>query len=437
MVSMTLFRLSGVGDGLSSNSHALGNTTEWDGEGASSPGAQATSVSDLATRHDELQRQVSALKQEVLECRRTGERTAFALVAARIGIRETALDTGRVTWSDSQAALFGVAPHAFAGTTEAFLAVVHPEDRSTLRQEWATALANGSRDVLTEFRTIRPDGSIHWVQERARIVRDPTGRPVRVLGVNLDVTDMKLLEAQFQQAQKMEAIGFAEGVAQEFNNMLTAILGYSALLAEQIGPDEPMVRDLRELTAAAERAAVLTRQLLTFSRRQVPAVTPLNMTTVVRDFEAMLRRLLGEQITITTVLADNLDPVMANVTQLEYLLVNLCENARDAMPQGGGIILATRNITVDAAYAAAHPGANVGAYATLSVADTGAGMSSETQARIFEPFFTINDRGCGKGLGLAAVHGVVKQLAGYIEVQSQLALGSIFTIYLPKSDQAA
>ena len=219
--------------------------------------------------------------------------------------------------------------------------------------------------------------------------------------------------------------------------MLTAILGYSELLTEQIGPDKPMGRDLREITAAAQRAAALTRQLLAFSRQQVLAVAPLDLTTVVRDVEAMLRRLLGEQITITTALADDLDPVMADVTQLEQLLVNLSVNARDAMPQGGSLTLATRNITLDAGYAAAHPGANAGSYASLRVTDTGAGMSSETQRRIFEPFFTTKERGRGTGLGLAAVYGIVKQLGGYIEVESQPARGSTFTIYLPRTDQAA
>ena len=381
---------------------------------------------------------MSALEQEIAERKHIEERTEYALAAARMGIGETALDTGRVTWSSSQAALFGIALDAFGGTTEAFFALVHAEDRAALRQEFATALANGSRDLVTEFRTIWPDGSTHWVQERTRLAHDPTGRPLRTIGVSLDVTDRKLLEAQFRQAQKMEAIGMlAGGVAHDFNNMLTAILGYSELLTEQIGPDKPMGQDLREITAAAQRAAALTQQLLAFSRQQVLAVAPLDLTTVVRDVEAMLRRLLGEQITIATVLADDIDPVMADVTQLEQLLVNLSVNARDAMPQGGSLTLTTRNIILDAGYAAAHPGAKAGSYVTLAVTDTGAGMSSETQRRIFEPFFTTKERGRGTGLGLAAVYGIVKQLGGYIEVESQPARGSTFTIYLPRTEQAA
>jgi two-component system cell cycle sensor histidine kinase/response regulator CckA len=236
----------------------------------------------------------------------------------------------------------------------------------------------------------------------------------------------------------MEAIGMlAGGVAHDFNNMLTAILGYSELLSEQIGPDKPIGRDLREITAAAQRAAALTRQLLAFSRQQVLAVAPLDITTVVRNVEGMLRRLLGEKIIITTALDDDLDPVMADLTQLEQVLVNLSVNARDAMPEGGVLTLAARNINLDAGFAAAHPGANAGSYVSLSVTDTGAGISPETQERIFEPFFTTKERGRGTGLGLAAVHGIVTRLSGHIDVDSEPGRGSTFTIYLPRTEQPA
>jgi PAS domain S-box-containing protein len=292
--------------------------------------------------------------------------------------------------------------------------------------------------VKTVEEAYEVEGQERWIHTVKVPYRDEQGHVIGVLVVFEDITERRTLEAQYQQAQKMEAIGMlAGGVAHDFNNMLTAILGYSELLTEQIGPDKPMGRDLREIMAAAQRAAALTGQLLAFSRLQVLAVAPLDITTVVRDVEAMLRRLLGEQITITTVLADDLDPVMADVTQLEQLLVNLSINARDAMPQGGSLTLATRNVTLDAGYAAAHPGAKAGSYASLSVSDTGAGMSPETQGRIFEPFFTTKERGRGTGLGLAAVYGVVKQLSGYIEIDSQPARGSTFTIYLPKTEQAA
>jgi signal transduction histidine kinase len=242
----------------------------------------------------------------------------------------------------------------------------------------------------------------------------------------------RTLEDQLRQAQKMEAVGqLAGGVAHDFNNMLTAILGYAELLTEQIGPDKPIGADLREIRAAAERAAALTKQLLAFSRKQVLALVPLDLSGVIRNLEPMLRRLIGERIRITTALADGLSPVMADATQLEHLVINLSVNARDAMAHGGVLTLATGNVTLDQAFAVTHPGAKAGSYAMLSVADTGIGMPQDVMKRVFEPFYTTKERGHGTGLGLAAVYGTVKQLGGYIGVESLPERGSTFTIYLP------
>jgi two-component system cell cycle sensor histidine kinase/response regulator CckA len=246
------------------------------------------------------------------------------------------------------------------------------------------------------------------------------------------------LEEQLRQGQKMEAIGqLAGGIAHDFNNMLTAILGYSALIAEQIGPDKPIGQDIREIVAAAERATALTRQLLAFSRKQLLTVMPVNLTTAVRTVEPMLRRLIGEQITVTTALADALHPVLADATQLDQVLMNLCVNARDAMPQGGTLTIETRDAELDTSYTLAHRGAKVGSYALLTVADTGVGMTPEVQARIFEPFFTTKERGRGTGLGLAAVYGIVKQLDGYIAVESAPGRGTAFHVYLPRTERPA
>jgi signal transduction histidine kinase/ActR/RegA family two-component response regulator len=253
-----------------------------------------------------------------------------------------------------------------------------------------------------------------------------------------NITEQHRLQEQLRQAQKMEAIGhLAGGIAHDFNNLLTVILGYSELLTEQIGPDKPIGRDLREIMDAAQRAAALTRQLLAFSRKQVLAMTALDLNEVVRHVETLLHRLLGEPITIQTVLADELYPVMADATQLEQVLINLAVNARDAMPQGGVLSIETCNAELDLPYTWTHPGAKLGSYARLSVRDTGTGMTSEVQARIFEPFFTTKERGRGTGLGLAAVYGIVKQLGGYVGVESESGRGTTFQIYLPMTHQAA
>jgi two-component system, cell cycle sensor histidine kinase and response regulator CckA len=253
-----------------------------------------------------------------------------------------------------------------------------------------------------------------------------------------DVTAPHRLQEQLRQAQKMEAVGrLAGGVAHDFNNMLTAILGYSELLSEQIGPDKPIGRDLREIRAAAERAATLTRQLLAFSRKQMFTIQAVDLTNVVQTIEPMLRRLLGERIVVTTALAGDLVPVMADTAQLEHLLVNLSVNARDAMPEGGALTFTTANTVLDTRFARDHPGAFIGPCAMVRVTDNGSGMPPEVQARIFEPFFTTKEIGRGTGLGLAAVYGTVKQLGGYIEVDSHVGRGTSFSLYLPKAAEAA
>jgi two-component system cell cycle sensor histidine kinase/response regulator CckA len=262
-----------------------------------------------------------------------------------------------------------------------------------------------------------------------------TGPPIFEVIVE-DITEPHRLHEQLRQAQKMEAIGhLAGGIAHDFNNLLTAILGYSELLTEQIGPDKPIGQDLREIMNAAQRAAALTQQLLAFSRRQVLAVAALDLNQVIGKLEPMLRRLLGERITIKTAFADSLRPVMADATHLEQVLINLAVNARDAMPEGGTLTIQTRDADLDAHYASTHAGARPGAYALFSMGDTGMGMSREIQARIFEPFFTTKELGRGTGLGLAAVYGIVHQLGGYVWVESEPGRGTVFQVYLPETNQ--
>jgi signal transduction histidine kinase len=241
------------------------------------------------------------------------------------------------------------------------------------------------------------------------------------------------LEEQVRQAQKMEAIGqLAGGIAHDFNNLLTAILGYCELLTEQIGPDKPIGRDLQEIASAARSAASMTRQLLAFSRRQVLTVAALDLNGVVGRLETMLRRLLGEHITVATKLAPDLHPVMADATQLEQVLINLSVNARDAMPQGGMLTISTGNVVIERSDGANRvDGLAPGSYVTLSVADTGTGIPAAVKGRIFEPFFTTKERGRGTGLGLAAVHGIVTQLGGAIGVESAVGAGTTFRVFLP------
>jgi two-component system cell cycle sensor histidine kinase/response regulator CckA len=240
----------------------------------------------------------------------------------------------------------------------------------TIGEEAAvSALKAGAHDFLVKGRLARLMPAIE------REMRDVADRRAHLQ-----------LEDQLRQSQKMEAIGqLAGGVAHDFNNMLTAILGYSELLTEQIGPEHSIGKDLREIVAAAQRAAALTRQLLAFSRKQTLAVVPLDLTLVARDVEPMLRRLIGERITVKTVFAARLHPVLADATQLDQVLMNLSVNARDAMPDGGVLTIETKNVELDPAFVRAHEGAQAGLHVQLTVSDTGAGMTPAIQAKLFTP----------------------------------------------------
>jgi nitrogen-specific signal transduction histidine kinase/ActR/RegA family two-component response regulator len=252
-----------------------------------------------------------------------------------------------------------------------------------------------------------------------------------------DITERKRLEQQLLQSQKMEAIGrLAGGVAHDFNNVLTAIMGYSELLLRGTGSEESRRRNTEQIKKAAERAASLTSQLLAFSRRQVLTMRVLDLNDVVAVLEPMLRRLIGEDIALVTVPGRALERTKADVGQIEQVIMNLVVNARDAMPRGGTLTIETTNVELDQAYMDRHGLVPPGAYVKLAVSDTGCGMDAETQSHIFEPFFTTKEPGKGTGLGLSTVYGVIKQSGGYIWVYSEPGQGTTFKVYLPRVDEA-
>lgn len=262
--------------------------------------------------------------------------------------------------------------------------------------------------------------------------RDQEGRVAGVLGISRDITDRKRLEQQFLQAQKMEAVGLlAGGIAHDFNNLLTVINGYCDLLLEQAAPEAASRDLLQEIRKAGDRAAALTRQLLAFSRQQVLEPKLLNLNEVIRDAGRMLNRLIGEDILLTTSLKAETDLVKADPGQIEQVLINLAVNARDAMPRGGRLTIETQQIFLDETYCRSVPGLMPGYYVLMAVTDTGCGMDASTQARIFEPFYTTKRTGHGTGLGLATVHGIIRQSRGHISVYSEIGHGTTFKIYLP------
>jgi signal transduction histidine kinase len=267
--------------------------------------------------------------------------------------------------------------------------------------------------------------------------RDEEGRVVGGIAMSQQITDERALQDQVNQLQKMDAIGLlAGGVAHDFNNLLLAIRGYSEL-AKSMPEDERTDEWLNEVLKASDQAGALTKQLLTFGRKQVRQAKDLNLNEVILDTQAMLDRLLAEHIEIVAALDPDLGTIKADPGQLNQILVNLAVNARDAMPTGGRLTIETKNVVLDEAYARDHLGAEPGRYAMLAVSDTGVGMDKETAARIFEPFYTTKPEGQGTGLGLSTVYGIVTQSDGYISVYSEPGWGTVFRIYLPLIDAGA
>ena len=337
----------------------------------------------------------------------------------------------RLGWSAESHRIFGVPLGQFEGSSKAFFAFVHPDDRAAVRAASDAAAADGQPYDI-EHRVVRPDGTVRWVHEKAAILRDPHGRPLRMVGTVQDITDRRLLEDQLRQSQKMEAIGrLAGGIAHDLNNALTAIAGYAELALGEVASDHAARADVEEIRREAERAGSVTRQLLAFSRKQLlePRVFDLNET--IAAISRLLSRLLGADVEVQTRLAGAALPVLGDPGQVEQAVINLAVNARDAMPDGGKLVLATALEAVDESFARSHLPMPAGQYVVLRVSDSGHGMSRETLVRIFEPFFTTKDVGKGTGLGLSMVYGTLKQIGGFIFVDSEINRGTTFRLYFP------
>jgi two-component system cell cycle sensor histidine kinase/response regulator CckA len=317
--------------------------------------------------------------------------------------------------------------------------LLHPDDEPHVRAQFSELLATPDRPFDFRYRFLHRDGTWRWGEAVA--VNRLSDHPVQAIVINhRDVTERKSVESalrhseeQLRQAQKMEAVGrLAGGVAHDFNNVLTAIFGYSDLLLEQFQPDDPRRSDVEEIRRAAERAAALTRQLLAFSRKQIMQPRLLDLNDVINSVQKLLQRLVGDDITLEI----RTDPkpliVRADPGQMEQVLMNLAANARDAMSEGGRLLIATRTEQTIAEHPG-RPGLPPGAYAVIEVTDTGTGMAPSVRDHIFEPFYTTKEQGKGTGLGLATVYGIVKQTGGGIYADSEMGQGTTFVVYLPRA----
>jgi PAS domain S-box-containing protein len=350
----------------------------------------------------------------------------------------------RVFWKDKNHIYLGcnasfARDAGFAGSKD----VIGKDDYQMCWREQAELYRADDRQILDSGDSISnrkepqttPAGNAITLLTSKMPLRNSTGEITGVLGTYVDITEQLQLEAQFRQAQKMEAVGrLAGGVAHDFNNMLGVILGYTEMALNQTALTQPLFAELQEIQKAAERSARLTQQLLAFARKQTIEPTVLDLNEAVDSMLNMVQRLISEDIRLVWRPGANLRPVKLDPSQIDQILANLCLNARDAIPGTGTITLETGNVTIDAPYCAEHVEAVPGNYVFLAISDDGCGMDRETLTHVFEPFYTTKEVGKGTGLGLATVYGIVKQNNGFVYAYSELGIGTTFRIYLPQTE---
>jgi PAS domain S-box-containing protein len=397
-----------------------------------------TSVHDQESRLLGYARRVRDLSQNKRveeQLRRKQDALELALEAAGLGTWEHDLSTGDDLMDVRARALFGMTADE-PPTRARWLEAIHPDDRERTLEGWQSAVRERT-GYSAEYRVVWPDGSVHWVMAVGRCLTDPaTGSPLQFTGVVLDLTERRRAEEHLQESLRLEAVGrLAGGIAHDLNNMLAAILGFGDLLGRTFEPGDPRGADVEQITRAATRSAGLTRQLLAFARREMIQPRALDINTVIRHAQALLPPTLGENIELELRLSPEPGVVYADARQIEQIVMNLVLNARDAMPQGGRVIIetGTAKLGPDAgAWPKDEARAASGRFTMLSVTDTGHGMDAATLQRIWEPFFTTKPRGQGTGLGLSSVYGAAKQSGGFVWADSEPGRGTTVQVYWPE-----
>lgn len=397
------------------------------------------------------------LRQEIEWRQRIQSRLELAQQAGKIASFEWLIQTNDIVWTTELEALYGLASGSFDGQYEGWMQSIHPDDRPKVEQELWQAVKN-RQGLDTEFRIVCPPegrreeesllldeasnplttncslpGETRWIAVKSNLFCDATGKPMRMIGIHMDITEKKQLEAQFLRAQRLESLGtLASGIAHDLNNILTPILAVVQLLPLKLhNLNDNTQQLLKTLETSAQRGADLIKQILSFARGVEGKRITLQIHHLLFEIEQIIQQTLPKRIEIQSNISSHLWTIHGDTTQLHQVFMNLCVNARDAMPNGGTLQINAQNFMVDEQYAKMHIDAKVGPYVMVTVADTGMGIPQEILHRIFDPFFTTKEIGKGTGLGLSAVLGIVKSHGGFIDVQSEVNKGSLFKVYLP------
>jgi two-component system cell cycle sensor histidine kinase/response regulator CckA len=399
---------------------------------------------------DRIARLAPAVQRETREARSRRERRlaedrlreregwlTLAVGVTQLGMFDFYPQSGRFVLSEGGHGHVGLPPGAEV-SYETIISGLHPDDRERVVGLLQKALhAESGGEYAADYRAIGLTDQVErWLAARGKVFFDAEGKPIRFVGITIDITQRKQLEEQFRQVQKLEGVGrLAGGVAHDFNNLLTVMAGYSQMTLDALPEDHRLRANMEEVLKAAAQAANLTRQLLAFSRRQPSQTTIIVLNELVASIQNMLGRLIGADVNLSLGLDPAAGAISADAGQIEQVIMNLVVNARDAMPNGGKLLIETAHVIVDEGGAESHLDLAPGHYGALKVSDTGIGMSPEVKAQIFDPFFTTKQPGKGTGLGLSTVYGIVKLSGGWISVHSEPGRGTMFTILFPTVEE--
>lgn len=388
----------------------------------------------VSERTTELEQANHLLKLEIEWRQRIQERLELAQQAGKIGTFEWNVQSNEVAWTAELEALYGLAPGSFEGHYDGWIQTLHPDDRPKLEQAIARSVQTGE-SLDTEFRIFCPNDDVRWIAVKSSLFHDQNGHPLRMIGIHMDVTEKKQLEAQFLRAQRLESLGtLASGISHDLNNILTPILAVVQLLPLRFPElSEQARRMLKTAEASAQRGAELVKQILSFARGVEGKRVSLQINHLLLEIRQIIQQTLPKSIAIHTDIPADLWAISADATQLHQVFLNLCVNARDAMPQGGILEIRAENVRLDEQDVRMHLEAIAGPYVIVTVSDTGVGIAPNILHRIFDPFFTTKEIGKGTGLGLSAVLGIAKSHGGFVDVQSEVGQGSQFRVYLPAS----